>query len=51
MDMSATGDKSMWNNSVTLNFGKRDVVAAWIVCLALAAAFFGFPAMMTVLDN
>jgi hypothetical protein len=27
-----------------LIFDKRDVIGAWIVCLAIALAFFGYPA-------
>jgi hypothetical protein len=37
----------MWYDSPTLVLGKRDVIGAWLVCLALAAACFGLPALAT----
>lgn len=31
----------MWYDPVAFGLGKRDVIGAWIVCLAVAAACFG----------
>jgi hypothetical protein len=40
----------MWDHSVTFNLSERDVIGAWIICLALATVFFGYPVIITVLD-
>ena len=29
---------------------KRDVIGAWLICLALVMAFFGYPVVTTALD-
>jgi hypothetical protein len=40
----------MWYHPAAFFVGKRDVIGAWIICLALATAFFGYPVVMTALD-
>ena len=30
---------------------RRDVIGAWLVCLAVATAFFGYPVVTTVFDD
>ncbi len=33
----------MWCDSAAFGPNIRDVIGAWLVCLAVAAAFFGYP--------
>ena len=33
----------MWHDSAAFGLNVRDVIGAWLVCLAVAAAFFGCP--------
>jgi hypothetical protein len=33
----------VWYYSGAFNLGIRDAIGAWLVCLAVAAAFFGYP--------
>jgi hypothetical protein len=33
----------MWYYPGAFNLSVRDAVGAWLVCLAVAAAFFGYP--------
>jgi hypothetical protein len=40
----------MWYHPADFLVGKRDVIGAWVVCLAVAVAFFGYPVVMTALD-
>jgi hypothetical protein len=40
----------MWYHPAAFCVGKRDVVGAWVICLALAMAFFGYPVVTTALD-
>ena len=35
----------MWYDPRAFSLGLRDAVGAWLVCLALAAACFGLPAL------
>ena len=41
---------TMWYHPAAFALGKRDVVAAWLVCLAISAAFFGLPAVESLID-
>jgi hypothetical protein len=40
----------MWYHPAAFFLGKRDVIGAWIICLVLAVAFFGYPVVTTALD-
>jgi hypothetical protein len=40
----------MWYHPAALALGKRDVVAAWFLCLAISAASFGLPAIERSID-
>ena len=40
----------MWYHPAAFFLEKRDVIGAWIICLALAMAFFGYPIVTTELD-
>ena len=40
----------MWYHPAAFVLGKRDVVAAWLVCLAISAAFFGLPTIERLID-
>ena len=40
----------MWYHPAAFFVGNRDVVGAWVICLAVATAFFGYPIFMTALD-
>ncbi len=31
----------MWEHPITCGLGKRDVIGAWVVCLAIAVGCFG----------
>ena len=33
----------MWCHPAAFLLGKRDVIGAWLICLALVMAFFGYP--------
>ena len=35
----------MWYHSTMFTVGMRDVIGAWLVCLAVATAFFGWTAL------
>jgi hypothetical protein len=41
----------MWYHPAAFYLGKRDVVGAWLICLALAVAFFGYPVVTAALDG
>jgi hypothetical protein len=41
----------MWYHPAAFVLGKRDVVAAWLVCLAISAAFFGLPTIERLIDT
>ena len=38
----------MWYHPAALIADKRDVIGAWIVCLAIALVFFGCPAVTAI---
>ena len=40
----------MWYHPAAFFVGKRDVIGAWVICLAVAVVFFGYPVVMTALD-
>ena len=40
----------MWYHPNAFLLGKRDAIGAWLICLALAMAFFGYPLVTTALD-
>jgi hypothetical protein len=40
----------MWYHPAAFFLGKRDVIGAWLICLALVMAFFGYPVVTTALD-
>jgi hypothetical protein len=40
----------MWYHPNAFLLGKRDVIGAWLICLALAMSFFGYPVVTTALD-
>jgi hypothetical protein len=40
----------MWYHPAAFFVGKRDVIGAWVICHAVATAFFGYPVVMTALD-
>jgi hypothetical protein len=40
----------MWYHPAAFTLGKRDVVAAWLVCLAVSAASFGLPTIERLID-
>ena len=35
------GEIAMWYHPASYVLGKRDVIGAWLICLAIAAIFFG----------
>jgi hypothetical protein len=39
----------MWYHPAAFALGKRDVIGAWIVCLAIAVPFFGWPMLESVI--
>lgn len=41
----------MWYQPAALISDKRDVIGAWIVCLAVAMLFFGYPAVTAIPDD
>jgi hypothetical protein len=40
----------MWYHPATFFLTKRDVIDAWFICIAVATAFFDYPAVTSVLD-
>jgi hypothetical protein len=40
----------MWYHPASFFVEKRDVIGAWVICLAVAVVFFGYPVVMTALD-
>jgi hypothetical protein len=40
----------MWYHPGAFFVRKRDVIGAWVICLALATAFFAYPVVITALD-
>jgi len=40
----------MWYHPADFLLSKRDVIGAWLICLAIALAFFGYPVVTTALD-
>jgi hypothetical protein len=40
----------MWYHPAAFELGKRDVIAAWLVCLAISAACFGWPVAESLID-
>jgi hypothetical protein len=42
--------QTMWYQPAALISDKRDVIGAWIVCLAVALVFFGYPAVTAMPD-
>ena len=41
----------MWYHPAAFLLTKRDVIGAWLVCLAVAMAFFGYPVVTTAFDD
>jgi hypothetical protein len=41
----------MWYHPAAFLLTKRDVIGAWLVCLAVAMAFFGYPAVTKGFDD
>jgi hypothetical protein len=41
----------MWYNPAAFLLDRRDVIGAWLICGAIAAAFFGYPAVTSALDT
>ena len=39
----------MWYHPAAFVLTKRDVIGAWFICIAVATAFFGYPAVTSVL--
>ena len=40
----------MWYHPAAFLLGKRDVIGAWLICVAVATAFFGYPVVTAALD-
>jgi hypothetical protein len=40
----------MWYHPAALILDKRDIIGGWIVCLAVALPFFGYPAVTAIPD-
>ena len=40
----------MWYHPAGFFLTGRDVIGAWIICLAIAVAFFGYPVVSSELD-
>ena len=40
----------MWYHPAGFFLTERDVIGAWIICLAIAVAFFGYPVVSSELD-
>jgi hypothetical protein len=41
----------MWYDPGTYAVGKRDVIAAWIICLAIAAPFVVWPTVESLMGG
>jgi hypothetical protein len=41
----------MWYYPAAFFLDKRDVIGAWLICGAIAMAFFGYPALTDALDS
>jgi hypothetical protein len=41
----------MWYHPAGFFLTRRDVIGAWIICLAIAVAFFGCPVAPSELDG
>ena len=41
----------MWYYPAAFFLDKRDVIGAWLICAAIATAFFGYPAFTAALDS
>ena len=41
----------MWYNPSAFFLERRDVIGAWLICGAIAAAFFGYPALTSAPDT
>jgi hypothetical protein len=41
----------MWYHPAAFFVDKRDIIDAWLICVVLATAFFGYPAVTTALDT
>jgi hypothetical protein len=40
----------MWYHPAAFILDKRDVIGAWIICLAVALPFFSYPAVTPIPD-
>ena len=40
----------MWYHPAGFFLTERDVIGAWIICLAIAVAFFAYPVVSSELD-
>jgi hypothetical protein len=40
----------MWYHPSAFFLTRRDVIGAWIICLAIVMAFFGYPFVSSQLD-
>jgi hypothetical protein len=40
----------MWYHPAAFFLTKRDVIGAWLICVAVATAFFGYPVVTTASD-
>jgi hypothetical protein len=41
----------MWDHPAACALGRRDVIGAWLVCLALAAGCLALPPLVSALDR
>jgi hypothetical protein len=41
----------MWYDPATFAVGKRDVIAAWIICFAIAAPVFVWPMVESLIGG
>ena len=41
----------MWYNPAAFWLERRDVIGAWLICGAIAVAFFGYPAVTSAIDT
>jgi hypothetical protein len=41
----------MWYHPAAFFVHKRDVIGAWLICVVVVTAFFGYPAVTTALDT
>lgn len=54
LDQSAakrSREEMMWYHPAAFRLTKRDVTGAWLVCVAVAMAFFGYPVVTTAFDD